>query len=340
MFLDDQFKYAFKIALAFFTILIGIYFFTKMVWILSLIIISLLIVYSLSPAVDYLAGWKKMPRIVAVVFVYLLFLCLIVLAVYLIIPIMIAEIRDLARLLPTYSRILQPYIYELAEVIARPELVDIFLGFLQQLPGHLQEVMKQATSITVVAFSRLAEVLIVMFMVFYLLRDLDAIKATFVDYLPRAWRNESLHVLEVIDEKVGAYLRGNFVRCTVVGVFTGTGLAILGMPFSFMLGVLAGILNIIVYIGPYIAAIPAVIIALSVSLQFTFIIILLYIVIQSLDAFVITPFLLGRAVNLHPFTVIVAILIGASLLGLLGIILGIPAAATMKVLFNYYRKEI
>ena len=136
----------------------------------------------------------------------------------------------------------------------------------------------------------------------------------------------------VIDAKVGAYLRGNVARCTLVGIATGLGLYFIGMPFALMLGVLAGVLNLIVYIGPYLAAAPAIPIALSQSpagynwpsYRFK----------PSMPS--PTPLLLGKAVDIHPFSVIIAILIGGRLLGILGILLAIPMAATLKVLFNYY----
>ena len=131
-------------------------------------------------------------------------------------------------------------------------------------------------------------------------------------------------------------MRGHLVRCTLVGIASWLGLSIMGMPFALMLGVLVGVSNLIPYIGPYLAAVPAIAIALSKSLALTIMVIILYAVIEIIDSFVLTPMLLGKAVDLHPFSVIVAILVGGRLFGFLGIILAIPITATVKVLFNYY----
>ncbi|MGI6575141.1 MAG: AI-2E family transporter [bacterium] len=338
--LDRQFRFAIKLAVAFAAVWGLILLFNRIFWVINLVVVSFLIVYSISPAVDYLARIKRLPRLAAVSFVYTCFLLLLVLLINLIIPIVISEIRNLAHFLPRYSTYLTPYIQDAVESISRPDITNTVINFLQQVPRHLQQILNRATIITVAVISRLGEVAIVLFMVFYLLRDLEAIKQSAVTYLPRSWRKEAIYVLGVIDEKVGAYLRGNLLRCTLVGILTGFGLSFLGMPFALMLGVLAGVLNIIVYIGPYIAAAPAVLIALSISPAVTIFVILLYIIVQSLDGFVITPLLLGKAVDLHPFSVIIAVLVGGRLFGFLGILLGIPVAATLKVLYKYYRQEI
>jgi predicted PurR-regulated permease PerM len=100
------------------------------------------------------------------------------------------------------------------------------------------------------------------------------------------------------------------------------------------------LLNIIVYVGPYLAAIPAVILSLTPDTPSIIVIIILYVVIQAADAFLLVPLLLGKAVDLRPFTIIVSLLIGGQLLGIIGIILAIPIAATLKVvIYHYYLKE-
>ncbi|NLJ33313.1 MAG: AI-2E family transporter [Firmicutes bacterium] len=333
---DKQLALAFKIALAFAVVAGLVLFLARMLWLFNLVIIAFLIVYSISPGVDYLSRCKGMSRLGAVTIVYVSFLLLLFLLLYLVIPIIISELRDLALHLPQYSPYLAPYLKSLGETLSRPEIVDFALDFLQQLPRTLQQILNRITNFTVAVVSRLSEIAIVLFMVFYLLRDLEDIKGSVVYYLPRPWRKEAIHVLGVIDTKVGAYLRGNVARCALVGVATGLGLYLLGMPFTLMLGVLAGVLNLIVYIGPYLAAIPALLIALSQSPRYALIIALLYIAVQTADAFLLTPLLLGKAVDLHPLSVIVAILIGGRLLGILGVLLAIPLAATIKVLFSYY----
>lgn len=139
---------------------------------------------------------------------------------------------------------------------------------------------------------------------------------------------------------MGAYLRGNLIRCGIVGILTGLGLFFLGMPFSFVLGLMAGVFNIIYYIGPYLAAIPAVILSFSLNTPHPVVVIFLYIAVQTIDGFVLSPVLLGKAVDLQPFTVIVSLMIGGVLLGILGLVIAVPTAGTLKVIIQrYYLKE-
>ncbi len=333
--MDKHYSLAIKIIFTVFFILGMVWFLREILWVVNLLIISVLVVYTISPGVTFLTE-KKFPHWLAVTLVYLAFLALIVLMFYLVIPILINEIVELTQLLPRYSILIQPVIFDLIQFIQSPQFEEVLISLINQIPSNLQQFLNQATSITFTLFSRLTEILIILFLVFYLLKDLTKIRRGIINAVPLTYRKETTRILVVLNEKVGAYLRGNLLRCGFVGVLTGTGLLILGMPFYFVLGVFAGLMNIICYIGPYIAAVPAVLISLSPDTPGTVVIIIFYMLVQAIDAFVLTPLLLGKAVDIRPFTIIVAILIGGKLLGVLGIILAIPFAATLKVVFNIY----
>jgi predicted PurR-regulated permease PerM len=166
--------------------------------------------------------------------------------------------------------------------------------------------------------------------------DFEGVKTTIVRLFPPKYQKEAVHVISVIDREAGAYLRGNLIRCSVVGLTTWLGLSLLGMPFALILGITAGLLNIIYNIGPFMAAIPAVLISFTPGTPHPLLVIALYIIIQMIDPFILTPFLMGKAVDLRPITVVIAILCGARLMGLLGIIIAIPLTAIVKVLLNHY----
>lgn len=333
---DQQFWFALKLAVALALVAGAILLLVNVWWVMRLIIIAILVFYALNPAVNYLSSFRGLPRMVAVVIVLLALMLLLVLLFNFLIPVIVSELQDLARFIPRYTGDVLPYLEEWGQLLERPEVAEVLQGFVEDLPGTLQEALYQATAFTRAVVTGVAEVLLVLFMVFYLLRDSRALRKSLLRYAPNLYRTQTIHVLGVVDDKVGSYLRGNLIRCTAVGVLTGIVLSWMDVPFASMLGVLAGILNIIVYIGPFLAAIPAVLIALTESLGLALAVAVVYMVVQAIDAFVFTPQLLGRAVNLHPFTVVVAILVGGSLLGVLGIIIGIPLVATLKVLIDYY----
>lgn len=333
--MDKQYSLALKIILTVFLIGGLIWFFREILWVISLVLISALVVYAISPGVTFLAE-RKFPHWLAVIMVYLVFLALLVLVFYLIIPIIIDEIVELTQLLPRYINLLQPMIEDFLKMVQSPQFEELVTTLIQQAPANLQQVLNQITAITFTLFYRLLELVIILFLVFYLLKDLNKIKIGIARAVPHPYRYEFVRILNVLDEKVGAYLRGNLFRCIIVGLLTGIGLYILGMPFYFVLGVLAGLFNIIYYIGPYIAGIPAVLISLSPDTPGILVILIFYVLVQTVDAFILTPLLLGKAVDIRPFTIIVSILIGGTLLGVLGIILAIPFAATLKVVFSFY----
>ncbi len=337
---DRQWDFAFKLVTILLLVVAIIWFVQKIAWVIGLVLISLLVVYSIVPLSTFLHK-KGVPHLVSVLLVFFALLFLLLLTFYMIIPTLIVELRSLARYLATdYSYLLPQFISQLDEIMINDNLMEALQNLTHDLPNLLQQAVSTATTVTVNLLAGLTEVVIILFLVFYLLRDLDQLKKGIINLFPKRWRKEATHVLEIIDVKVGSYLRGNFVRCGIVGILTGVILAIIGMPFALIFGILAGLLNIIVYVGPYLAAIPAVILALTPDTPHILLIIILYVLIQAVDAFLLVPLLLGRAVDLRPFTIIVSLLVGGQLLGIIGIILAIPVAATLKVIvYHYYLKE-
>ncbi|MBS4021430.1 MAG: AI-2E family transporter [Dethiobacter sp.] len=337
---DRQWDFAYKLVALLLLVVSVIWFVQKISWVIGLVLISLLIVYSISPLSYYLTK-KGMPHLISVLIVYFTLLFIFLLFFYLIIPTLIVELRSMARYLATdYSFVLPQFIAQLEEILINDNLIEALQNLSQELPILLQQAISTATTVTVNFLSGLTDIIIILFLVFYLMRDLEPLRRGVIRLFPPRLQKEATHVLEIIDLKVGSYLRGNFVRCAIVGVMTGIVLAVVGMPFALIFGILAGLLNIIVYVGPYLAGIPAVLLSLTPDTPNIFLIILIYIIIQAVDAFILVPLLLGKATDLRPFTIIISLLIGGQLLGIIGIILAIPVAATLKVVvYHYYLKE-
>lgn len=339
-----QQEYGWQLSVKIISLLIAlffvIWFIHKIFWVISLIITATLIVYSISPLVNYLTK-KGLPHFFSVLSVYFCLLLSIILFFYLLVPTLLEEMQILARYLATdYSYLLPQALLQLDQLLASENIHEALQDLANSLPAMLQQAVMTMRSITGTIFSGLTEVIIILLLVYHLLRDLSPIKREIIRLFPGNWRKEAEHVLDIIDKKVGAYLRGNILRCSFVGLFTGLAMAVAGMPFALILGILAGLLNIFVFVGPYIASIPAVLLSLSPGTPHPVAIIAIYVFVQVLDDFLLVPLLLGKAVDLRPFTVIVSLLIGGQLLGILGVILALPAAATLKVIVHhYYLKE-
>ncbi len=340
--MDEQLKSNIKLLSFIFLFLLILWLLRMLFPVITLIIIALLIVYLLAPLVNFLVK-LRVPQPAAAVLVFIIFILLILLLFYLIPPIIFQETRQLASYIATdFSHYLTLFFSQLEELDLLYELdlsqtvTSAIISFIESIPFFLISWLNRFATFDIPFLSEIWSLAGLIFLVFFLLLDLELIKSTIVKLFPPSYQQEAFHVISVIDAKVGAYLRGNVVRCSIVGFITGVGLSLIGMPFAILLGITAGLLNIIHNIGPFLAAIPAVILSLAPGTPHPFLIIGIYLIIQTIDPFLLTPILLGKAVDLRPITVVVAVLCGASLMGVLGLVLAIPVTAIAKVLLNHY----
>lgn len=340
---DTEWRCALKLVLTAAAVVILIRVIVKLTPIITMLAVAVLIVYCLIPFVKFLTGKKIKPFWASTITTTAIIIA-IVIFFYLLIPGLISELRQLTVFTTTeYYRDLLTIIHNLEERFGF-QLTKTFFSymseFISQIPFYTQNLLNYLISFFMKLFSRIWIGFALVFLVFYLVQDIEKAKSNLTFLFPRIYQQEVTRVLAVIDQKVGAYIRGTFLKCVFVGLFTGLGLFLLGMPFSLMLGLLAGVLNIILYIGPVLAAIPALLLSLVPGTPGFFPVLIVYIIVQTLDAFLFTPVFLGKAVDLSPLTVITVILVGGQLLGVLGIILAIPVAAVLKVLItDYYLKN-
>jgi len=339
---DNNLKSNIKLVLFIFGLILFLWALKILFPVITLVIIALFIVYLVSPLVTLL-GRLRIPHPLAAVTVFILFLFVIGGIFYFIPPMIYREIRQLAGYISTdfrqYFIMLSTQLEELDilyDLTISQTIYSSLMEFIESIPMILISWINRISTFQIPFLSELWSLVGLFFLTFFLLLDIEKVKASIVSLFPPNYHHEVLHVIGIIDSKVGAYLRGNVIRCSIVGVFTGLGLTWIGMPFAVTLGITAGLLNIIHNIGPLLAAIPAVLLSLTPGTPHPLMVASLYLIIQTVDPFILTPFLLGKAVDLRPITVIIALLSGARLMGLLGIILSIPVTAILKVLIHHY----
>ncbi len=342
MFNDRETRLALKIVFIAAAVFIAIWVLIQLAPVISIIIIALFVVYFITPLVNFLISIKIKPILAAVVTSILILVALILLF-YLLIPGLITEVRELVIFLSTeFARDLPELVAYFEDLDERfnLQLTEIFIEytdqFVRQAPSNVQQLLRYLTAVSMGVVTRVWVGLALIFVVFYLVQDLGSVRKNLTLIFPQIYKDNVQHALSIIDEKVGAYVRGTLLKCLFVGFLTWVGLTILNMPFALTLGILAGALNIILYIGPVTATIPALLLSIMPDTPGIILVLILYIGVQILDAFVFTPFFLGKATDLSPLTVIVFVLIGGQLMGLLGIVLAIPIAATLKVLLEHY----
>ncbi len=344
---DNHWSFAFKFWIAAIAVAAMGWLIIRLFPILSMFVISFLIVYTILPLVKYLAA-QRIPYFVSIIISFICVVFVITAFFYIFIPGVLEE----AKFLTTYvSTDIMPFINDLVSQMEQfdtrynlqisQNIAQFFSSALEEIPTYIQRVLENLSTFTLAVFSGVGTVVIVIFVLFYLLIYMEKAKEQIILFFPRSYHERIGYVLDVIDEKVGAYIRGTALKCLIVGVLTGIAISIIGLPFAIMLGFIAGLLNIILYIGPFIAAVPAVLLSFAPDTPHFLLVITVYVAVQLIDGMILTPLLLGKAVDLNPLTIVVVILIGGQLAGIFGIIISIPIAAIGKVLFyHYYVKKL
>lgn len=340
---DKEWRLALKFALSFTAVAILVFMLVKLAPIISLFVIALFIVYLFLPPVNFLIR-HRFPPLLASASAVLVVLVLMFLFFYFLIPGLINELKELANFISTeLMGDWSDFINRMTELDSRfnlqlaDRLSEYYGTFSKEAPGLVQQLLKYLANFSMALVSRAWIGLMLIFLVFYLVQDLEKAKSSLTLLAPQIYQKDVIHILGIIDQKVGAFIRGTLMKSLFVGLLTGGGLAVLGVPFAIMLGALSGIFNIVLYIGPVLAAVPGLLLSLLPGTPNFFLVLAAYVIPQVFDGFVFTPVFLGKAADLSPLTVVAVILIGGQLAGIAGVILAVPLSAILKVLLvDYY----
>ncbi len=304
--------------------------------ILMVVFVAIIIAAAINGPVSWLQR-HKVPRLLGVIFIYLLFLLLLALIVSLIFPPLAEQIKQLTVYFPGF---MEKIGLSVQEWWGHYKLD----GNLQNLLGRISNKLAQATSsifATIIGlFGGLLSAIIILVISFYLSVQEKGAKIFLVSLAPSEHRNYLADLIERIENKIGGWLRGQLLLMLIVGLLTYIGLYLLGIKYALTLALIAAFLEIVPYVGPILAAVPAVILSFFQSPFLALLVVLLYVVVQQSENYVIVPQVMRRTVGLNPIIIIVAMLIGAKLAGVLGIILAVPvAAAIAEFLKDFQKKE-
>jgi predicted PurR-regulated permease PerM len=189
------------------------------------------------------------------------------------------------------------------------------------------------------ALGVLGALLTVLILPVYLLLESKALQVGLVRLFPRDRRLQMGRVIQDVGVKVSAWVGGQILLSLIIGSTAALGLWLLGVPYFYVLALLAGIGELIPIVGPIIAAVPAVLVALTVSTQTGLFTVIYFTVQQFVENHFLVPRMMERQVGVSPVTVIVALLIGSELMGLVGALLAVPTAAIIQVLFQELRSD-
>ena len=171
---------------------------------------------------------------------------------------------------------------------------------------------------------------------FYLLVDLPRLRVVAHELLPKQNERELLHVAGRLNRSIGGFFRGQLLVALIVGIMVSIGLAIIQLPFWLLIGMVAGLFNVIPLIGPWVGGVPGVVIALTTGdmTQAIWVVVVMA-AAQQIDNHFISPIVMQRAVKLHPAAVMMALLAGGTIGGFFGLLLAVPTAAVLKILIGH-----
>jgi predicted PurR-regulated permease PerM len=291
--------------------------------ILVSIFLSYIIMASVSPSVDYLQK-KGFPKTFAVLILYVGIISAIFLLIFPLIPFIYEQIRSLLSELPKFLNS--------SSTVFGIRVDEPQIG--QWINSEIDSIGKNAFAFTRTIFGGLFSTITIFVVSFYLLMYHNSFKKYVAKFFHPDNRKVVLKTQDLINQKLGAWLRGQSILCLFIGSLTWVGLTILGLPYALPLALLAGILEVVPTLGPILSAIPAAAIAFTISPTLGFTVIIFYILLQMLENQVLVPKIMEKAVGLNPVVVILGVMIGGNLLGVSGALLAIPFISFFMVVFN------
>lgn len=285
---------------------------------------------ALLPVVEALD--RRLPRAVAVAMVLGAGLLLLAIFVYVLIPPLVAQTQQLVASFPGYVGRVGAWIGWLTGLTQRYAWMPDLGHLIGTLPARIATFLQSTLGWTVAVASAVMGTVTTLIISVFLLGDTRNLMGLYLSWFPHDRRDRVREVTQCVLEQVGAYVRGQALVMTAVGVLTGMGLALVGVDYAAALGLLVGLLDIIPMVGPVIAAVPGLLIALGQSPTTALLALGVYVVAQQIESQLLAPLIVGKAVGLPPVVILVSLLIGGALLGVVGVILAVPAAAAVQVL--------
>jgi predicted PurR-regulated permease PerM len=284
--------------------------------------VALVIMASFNPTVTKLTKFK-IPRVLAVILVYLIFFAILGFAIYAIVPVLIAQTGSFVTHLPDYlDRLGIPS-------VIRDQILSVFLVQIGELPSRIAKA-------TISLFSNVLGVFTVLIFAFYLLLSREKFDDVLALFFGDDKRVAISRLIDKLENKLGGWARGELFLMFLVGSFTFVGLTLLSIPFALPLAILAGIFEIIPIIGPTVSAIPSVIIGFSISPITGIAAASLAFLIQQVENYVFVPRVMQTSVGVNPIVTLLSLAIGFRLAGILGGLISIPVVIAVQVLLKEY----
>lgn len=316
--------------------------------VLTPFVIAALLAYLGDPVVDRLAA-RKIPRVAAVCIVFVVIFAVLTALPFILLPAIEQQVARLVLKLPQYIDWIQTHVLSRVnqavfggKLALSGDLVkDTVTHYWQQIGGFAQQAVSTLSQSGLALVGFLANLVLIPVVTFYLLRDWDILVARIHDLLPRRNALRIGDIARESDRVLGAFLRGQLTVMSALGLIYAVGLSLLGLDFGMLIGLLAGLVSFVPYLG-FIVGIGLAGIAALIQFQdiaHVVAVVAIFGIGQLLEGFVLTPKLVGNKIGLHPVAVIFAVMAGGQLFGLFGVLLALPTAAVIVVVLRHIHHE-
>jgi predicted PurR-regulated permease PerM len=292
---------------------------------------------------------RLMPRGLAILVSFLALLGLVVLAILILVPILVLQGAALVSALPDIVNNAQRYLLAGLELLDRNGLLpgttdEMVASIGENLSGSARDiaggVLGGAFGVVSEGFRFAFSLFGVLFVAAYMLIDVRRFKTAYLLAFPTRYRRDARDLWNAFGLTLSRYLNGLALDLAIQGAISAVALYLIGVPYALALGAFVSLTALIPYIGAWLGAIPAVIVAFTVSPTAVLLTAIVFLVIQQLEGNFLMPKIQGQSLNVHPVLVFLAVIIGGGLAGLIGVLFAIPALAVLRVLFDFFRARV
>ena len=313
--------------------------------IITPLVIALVLGYLLNPLVNWMER-QRIQRALSILLIYLGFIITLSIVLWILIPIIFREILSFQTKVPLYISQSQSWIAQwqatLAEKAPMLKNVDLLKSAGSFSSQSLLQGINQIPVLLMNVLSIFSLLVLVPFLMFFILKDGPAFKKSFLRMMPNRYFEMTANLLYQVDKKLSSYLRGQIMVAGIFGLLVFIGLSVLGVPYAFFIAVIAGLTNLIPYVGPFIGLALAAALAFLDSgnvvqvLQVAGVLM----TVQLIDNMATSPIVMSKSIELHPMVIFFSLMIGGSLFGFLGMLLAVPITASLEIILKEIIREV
>tara|TARA_Y100000588_G_C14261648_1_gene927883 strand:- start:1453 stop:2742 length:1290 start_codon:yes stop_codon:yes gene_type:complete len=312
--------------------------------------IGALFAYALSPIVDHIANivpirshrGDVLRRGFAVIIIYLLLGAAAFFAGSAFIPIAVDQVSEFFDTLPATIETAQIQVNSWLEQYRNRVPIDLQERIDARLQDAGNTAINAATSMVQRSIGMMSSTIAIVisfavmpFWMFYAMRDRHFVKRNFLAAVPSALRDDAINLLHISDRLLGRYIRAQLLLAVIVGTMVGVSLTLLGIPLSLALGVIAGITELIPIVGPWIGAVPGLILVAAIDPDKFIWVALVYFLVQQFENLFLVPRIQGEALEMHPAMILLVLSLGGAAFGFIGLIIAVPVSALLREMFWY-----